>query len=140
MRVKLEDYFFYYFTRSFLYNKSFQILYSWLYSWLIFLLKAWRYEEFLASFLITPWKHLATLLCLLDERDPSVFPLYLVVYILHYSRAKLMKRVIPVVNWPETFIISSSRYISVAISYLLWALGRIWNFFDKLNFQFCISL
>ena len=29
--------------------------------------------------------------------------------------------------------------VSVIISYLLWTLWRIWNFFHKLNFQFWIS-
>ena len=62
-------------------------------------------------------------------RPTSMFPLYLSVHIFHYARSKLMARFIPVLNWPEKSIISSSRYISVAIFYLVWALGRIRNIF-----------
>ena len=32
-----------------------------------------------------------------------------------------MARLIPVLNWPEKYIIPSAMYISVAMSYLLWA-------------------
>ena len=50
-----------------------------------------------------------------------MFPLYLAVYIFHYTRLKLMARPIPVLNWPEKYVIPSARCTSVALSYLLWA-------------------
>ena len=50
------------------------------------------------SFLKTLWKRLVTLLYLLDKRPPSMFPLYLGVYIFHYTRSKLMARSIPVLK------------------------------------------
>ena len=82
-----------------------------------------------SDFLKTLWKCLAALLYHLEDRLPSMFPLYLSVHISYYVRPKLVAR-------PEKLIISSARYISVAIFYLLWALGRIWNFFNKLSSQF----
>ena len=50
------------------------------------------------SFLKTLWKRLVTLLYLLDKRPPSTFPLYLGVYVFHYTRSKLMARLIPVLK------------------------------------------
>ena len=51
-----------------------------------------------------------------------------------------MARPISVLNSPNKFVIPSSRYISVATSCLLWALGRISKFFLKINSQFYLSL
>ena len=42
-----------------------------------------------------------------------------------------MARPIPVLNWPEKFIIPSARYISVAMSYLLWTYAGSKTFFTK---------
>ena len=66
------------------------------------------------------WKHHESVLllyCLLDDRLPSVFPLYLGVYIFHYA----IERPISLLNWLEKSIILSTRYLSVAMSYLLWS-------------------
>lgn len=45
----------------------------------------------------------------------------------HFTRpkSKLITGSIPVLDVPEKSIIPSFRYISVVMSYLLWALGRI---------------
>ena len=56
-------------------------------------------------------------------------------------KVKLMVRSILVLNWFKKFYYSLFqlyiyRYISVAISYLLRALGRVWNFFHKPKSQF----
>ena len=95
-----------------------------------------KYQKTSVSSLKTLLKHLAVLLYLLDDRPPSMFPLYLGVNIFHYATPKVMARSIPVLNLSEKSISPSSRYISFAIFYLLWALGRIWKFLHKLNFQF----
>lgn len=63
-----------------------------------FLLKAYRYQEDSVSFLKIPRKRLATLLYLLDGRSPSVFSLYLGLFIFHYTGSKLMARPDPVFN------------------------------------------
>ena len=61
-----------------------------------FLLSVERHQENSVSFLKAPRKRLAALLYLLDDRPPSLFPLYSGVYIFHYARSKLMARPIPV--------------------------------------------
>ena len=47
------------------------------------------------------WKqheNILLLFCILDNRPPSMFLLYLDVYIFHYSRIKLMKKTISAIN------------------------------------------
>ena len=61
-----------------------------------FLLNAYRYQENSVSFLKIPRKRLAALLYILDGRPPSMFSLYLRVFIFHYTGSKLMARPIPV--------------------------------------------
>ena len=80
---------------------------------------------------------------ILNDRPPSMFPLYLGVYIFHYSRSKLMSRPILVLNWPEKSIILSARYVSVAMPYVLCltlSLGRIWNSIPSSNFAYSATI
>ena len=42
-----------------------------------------------------------------------------------------MARSIPVLNSPNKYISPSSWYISAAFSYLIWNLGKKYNFFSK---------
>ena len=71
------------------------------------------------SFLKTLWKRLVTLLYLLDKRPPSTFPLYLGVYVFHYTRSKLMARLIPLLKLAEKSIFLSARYTPNTMPYLL---------------------
>ena len=79
----------------------------------------------------TPWKCVAALLNLFGDRPPPMFQLYLSVYIFHCTMSKLMARPIPLLNWPGKSIVPSARYISVAMSYLLWAEGGYETFFTN---------
>ena len=49
-----------------------------------------KYQKTSVSSLKTLLKHLVALLYLLDDKPPSMFPLYLGVCIFHYTRPKLM--------------------------------------------------
>ena len=125
-KVKLLDHkiLFYYFVRSFLCNKSFQKLWSWLTVWCMsyvaFLLSAWRHQENSVSVLETPWKRLDALRYLLDDRKTSLsmFLLRLGVYIFHYKRSKLVARTIPVLTDPKNLLFSQQGiYLSLCPIY-----------------------
>ena len=74
-----------------------------------------RHQDTSVSFLKTT----CCFLYHLDDRPPSMFQLNLGVYIFYYTRSKLIARQIPVPNRPEKSNISSARYISVAMPYIL---------------------
>ena len=95
-------------------------------SYVAFLLSAQTHQEILVSLLKMPRKPLDTLLSLLDDRPPSMFPLYLDVYIFHYTRSKL-------INGKTNYSTQLSRKICCSLYqvnicyYVLFALslGRI---------------
>ena len=66
------------------------------------------------------------------DRPPSIFSLYLGVYIFFYAKSKLIARPIPVLYWPEKYYSSCQVYTCCYVLIIL-RLGRIWNFFHKLS-------
>ena len=66
----------------------------------------------------TPWKYILLIFYLAGESSPSTFPfslgsyLYLV-FVIYFTKSKLIARSVPVLILPEKCIILSSGYVSV---------------------------
>ena len=90
----------------------------------------------------TTLKHFLLIHCIFLMVVLSLFFHYVlsvyIFFIIHFSKSKLMTRLIPVLNLPQKCIIHYFRYRSASISYLLWTLSRLLSYFLRTEFPVLI--
>ena len=96
------------------------------------------HQEAWVSLEYTMNMHLADIFYLFRESPPSIFPIYFryIYFVVHFTNSHWWHNQFQYLTYQKKCIIPSSRNIFVIMSYLLWALGRIWYIFHKLNSQF----